>query len=238
MIRLRLSQADMRPDPPFRASAADRLAAEPARGVGRNSPPAGSEPAGKRWRRVAWIALPAVVLAWLAWPYVTAYRLATAVQEADARTMERLVDWAALRSQVRGLISGAVAAEAVRDGPGSSGSALGMAFASAIIGPMVDGMVTPDAVAAMVRGERARATGTAPRAAAPTFAPELGSRVTRDVRWEFIRWAGPTGLTTFEVVLGEKDGPVREPVTALFEFRDLGWKLTRIEVPLPPPRAR
>ncbi len=66
--------------------------------------------------RTRWPLLATAVTAsvtYLAYPYVTLYRLGSAVQTADAATLERLVDWHSVREGIKEDICDIV----VDDGP-------------------------------------------------------------------------------------------------------------------------
>lgn len=190
----------------------------------------GSRP--KRARYIAGALL--VASAWIAWPYATVYRLVDAVERGDEATLEQLVDWPAMRAQVREMLVAKLATDAMRsDRTGNGGAAMfGAAMATALIGPMIDNMLTPRMIATARQAARATSASTGSSNSTPGVAASpVATQVNRQVNWDGVRWAAPSGLTTFTVVLGPRADPPSRHVTALFEFRDMGWRLTHIFVP-------
>ncbi|MFZ4408170.1 MAG: DUF2939 domain-containing protein [Paracraurococcus sp.] len=174
-----------------------------------------------------------VAAAWLCWPYVTLYRLVDAVDRGDEIVLQELVDWPAIRIQVREILTAKVATEAMRSGRGapSGAEAFGAALAGALIGPMIDNLVTAQMLASARRLSLAAPQPTSRWPSAQGAAQPIAAQVSRRLNWGGVRWAAPSGLTTFKVVLGARDDPPSRHITVIFEFRDFGWKLTRLALP-------
>ena len=96
----------------------------------------------------------AVVLAcWLATPWLALHELREAARAQDAERLNAMIDFPELRESVRLNLLERVAQ--TDDGrTGSRARALGAAVAGALLGPMVDAVITPDAVASLLRNRR------------------------------------------------------------------------------------
>lgn len=97
---------------------------------------------------IAVIALGAVTYAS---PYYTLYQMKAALAERDATALAEHVDFPALRENVKQQINGAMA-ESVKATVGADNpfAAMGQAFASSMTNKMVDAMVSPAGVVALV----------------------------------------------------------------------------------------
>ena len=97
---------------------------------------------------IAVIALGAVTYAS---PYYTLYQMKTALSKRDAAALAEHVDFPALRENVKLQINGAMA-ESVKATVGADNpfAAMGQAFASSMTNKMVDAMVSPAGVVALV----------------------------------------------------------------------------------------
>jgi hypothetical protein len=159
-----------------------------------------------RNRRIAGLtalALGIVAALWLALsPHLTMRELRDAVRERDVASINEHVDYEALRTNVKARIAAKTAAEI------ASGrmNPFGAAISGALVGPMVDAMVRPEMVAAMMAGESVRGART-PRVTG------ADAEIRR------------TALDRF--VLGEKE----RPGGAVFELQGFTWRMTDVEVP-------
>ena len=84
-------------------------------------------------------------------PYYTLYQMKTALAERDAAALAEHVDFPALRENIKLQINGAMA-ESVKATVGADNpfAAMGQAFASSMTNKMVDAMVSPAGVVALV----------------------------------------------------------------------------------------
>ena len=89
-------------------------------------------------------------------PYIVIWQLENAVRNGDARALADLVDFPAVRESVKASL-----------GPTPAGTALGAGIAMLLAEPVVDGMLTPEGVAAMLRTSSAPPSTTAPAGSAP-----------------------------------------------------------------------
>ena len=90
---------------------------------------------------------------WLATPWLALHELREAARAGDAERLNAMIDFPELRESVRMNLLERVAQ--TDDGrTGSRARALGAAMAGALLGPMVDAVITPDAVASLLRSRR------------------------------------------------------------------------------------
>ena len=84
-------------------------------------------------------------------PYYTLYQMKTALSKRDAAALAEHVDFPALRENIKQQINGAMA-ESVKATVGADNpfAAMGQAFASSMTNKMVDAMVSPAGVVALV----------------------------------------------------------------------------------------
>ena len=142
-----------------------------------------------------------------------------AARDGDEAGFSSYIDYPALRADMKAELTAKLQAEAKRD-PSPQGR-LGLAVSMALLGPMVDRMVSPGAMESAFaqladenrRREGAGAAGTAGKA-------DKAGRRTRmpDIRRE--------GLNRF--VVAARDRP---DSGLIFERRGLGWRLTGIDLP-------
>jgi hypothetical protein len=144
-----------------------------------------------------------------AYPYVTLYRLGSAIRAADAGTLETLVDWPAVREGIKEDVCDLAA-----DGPapknGTELAPFGASFMRGIASNAIDQAVTPQALLA--------ATSPIPsRKPAPKGA---------DVH---VKWAFFDSATTFMVSL-QAQGQA-EPVKLELDLKHGEWRVQRVWLP-------
>jgi hypothetical protein len=146
-------------------------------------------------------------------PYYAAHSLRNAALEADIDKLDAHVDFPAVRESLKSQLTAAMMAKfqkdsEMRDNPFAG---LGMMMLPAIVDRTVDAFVTPDGIAALLRGQR------------PTDKVEANPDI--ESRTEYV------GLDRFRVKLRNtrqnEDGP-----SFLFERRGFAsWKVIRMELP-------
>lgn len=93
-------------------------------------------------------------------PYIALHQMKVAVQERDADALSDYVDFPALRENVKGQLMAQMSSK--MDSPelkSNPFAAIGQAFGIAMVGTMVDKLVSPAGVVALMRGNDARAAG-------------------------------------------------------------------------------
>lgn len=168
-----------------------------------------------RWIGLAAVAL--VVAAAVGWyaasPYYTLAQMRDAAKANDADRLSAYIDYPALRANVKSEVTARIAAEAGMDKAQSG--ALGALFGSVVVGPLVDAIVSPAGVRAMLvarNSEQGKAVGKAAAAAAPV---RLDDRPVIERR----------GLSEFAVRSKGSDGAM------VFTRHGLGWKLSGVDLP-------
>lgn len=163
----------------------------------------------------------ALVAAWLfATPYLSVRAMRAAAMERDAEGINSRVDFPALKENIKNQFSAKMLAETASapqdDNPfAGAGAALGMMM----IGPMVDRLITPEAISMMMRGQKPAGEDTKAEdgAAADNVDPTMGYR----------------DLNTFAVRVRDKAKPEAEELVLLFKRHGLAsWKLSAVELPL------
>ena len=182
--------------------------------------------------------LVALFLAWAVYlvsPYVALYGLARAVEARDMALLQERVDFPALRLSLARQISAAYA-KALGGAKGDGGaSPIGAAAGAALVEPLLEPYVTPDAVLRLMRegwpglGGGAGFSGGA-RSGARDFglfdpaafltAKNLGRL------WDATEWRG---FTTFLLKLPQ--GGSAEPLQLQFRLAHATWRLSGIELP-------
>jgi Protein of unknown function (DUF2939) len=162
-----------------------------------------------RWPLLA--TMLSVGVAYVAFPYVTLYRLGSAIRGGDAATLESLVDWPAVREGIKEDVCDLGA-----DEPAPHGNAglppFGASFVHGIESGAIDHAVTPQALLA--------ATATLPSSPPPR--PRRGAEVR-------VTWAFFDGPTTFLVSLQPPNQT--EPIKLELDLRHGEWRVQRVWLP-------
>jgi hypothetical protein len=146
---------------------------------------------------------------YVAYPYITLYRLGSAIKSADASTLEKLVNWPAVREGIKEDVCD-LALDAPAPKSGGELPAFGASFMRGIASNAIDQAVTPQALLA--------ATSTVP----PTRPAPRGADV-------HVNWAFFDSPTTFVVSLqaqGQGD-----PVKLEMDLKHGEWRVQRVWLP-------
>jgi hypothetical protein len=160
-----------------------------------------------RWPLLATVLVMGVGYA--ASPYVTLYRLGSAIRGADAATLESLVDWPAVREGIK-----EDACDLVANADPKTGSTelppFGASFVQGITANSIDKAVTPQGLVA---------------------ATSVSDQATSDPRGAdvHVNWAFFNGLTTFTVSL-QPPGQA-SPVRLEMDLRRGEWRVRRVWLP-------
>lgn len=173
--------------------------------------------------RNRWVALGAVlaIIAGVAWyfgsPWYALRGLKAAAESNDSDALSAYIDFPALREDLKAEVLGQMMAEAQKDKGEFSG--LAMALGPAIVGPMIDGFVTPQGLrAAMVSNRSKTGPSSKQPPAAGTFAMDDKPVVSR------------RSFSEFTVGTAKDPGNVM-----VFKRHGLGWKLSGVDIA--PPRG-
>ena len=160
----------------------------------------------------------AVAVTVYASPYYALHQIKTALAERNADALAAHVDLPALRASVKTQLEASMARSIeATAGSGNALAALGQSIASAMLGKMVDTMVSPAGVVALVNK-----SAVSPQASDTADAPADGARKKADYS------AGYAGVNTF--VVRAKDGNAQEGALVLQRHGVWGWKLSSIEI--------
>ena len=169
-----------------------------------------------------WIALCVIVVltaagGYLGSPYWAVHRFKEAAISANVDKLDAAVDFPAVRESLKSQMSAAMMRE-MNDDPAMKNNpfaGLGMVMMPAIIDKMVDTFVTPDGMAALVRGSK------------PVDAKKTVSAADPDVDYSYEY----VSLDRFRVKLFNRKSKEKGP-SLVFERRGfISWKLIRVEIP-------
>lgn len=151
-------------------------------------------------------------------PYYALHQIKTALAERNAEALAAHVDFPALRASVKTQLEAGMARSIeATAGSGNPLAALGQRVASAMLGKMVDAMVSPAGVVALVNK-----SAVSPQTDADADAPAEGARKKADYS------AGYAGVNTF--IVRAKDGDAQQGALVLLRHGVWGWKLSSIEI--------
>ncbi len=159
-----------------------------------------------RWPILA--ALLGIGLSYGAYPYVTLYRLGSAIKGADAATLESLVDWPAVREGIKEDVCD-LASDDPDQKAGTELPAFGASFIRGIASSTIDRAVTPQALLAATTVVQANPV---PRGA--------------DVH---VQWAFFDSPTSFLISL-RPPGKI-EPIKLEMDLKHGAWRVTRVWLP-------
>lgn len=172
----------------------------------------------KKITLAAAVAVIAVAATAYASPYYALHQIKTALAERNAEALAAHVDFPALRASVKAQLEASMARSIeATAGSGNPLAALGQSIASAMLGKMVDTMVSPAGVVALVNK-----SAVSPQAGDTADAPADGARKKADYA------AGYAGVNTF--VVRSKDGHAQEGELVLLRHGVWSWKLSSIEI--------
>jgi hypothetical protein len=156
------------------------------------------------------------------WFYLTPFHaysgMTKAAENRDPIALATYVNFSALKESVKANVNAKFSAEIAKQGDGDPAAALGAAFASALINPMVEALITPDSLSAMIRNGVPPSEDATDEAAAP----ESRTETTK----------GYEGFNRFVVKVRQRN-TTREPVVFVFHREGLvSWKLSAMRLPL------
>lgn len=170
----------------------------------------------KGWIIAVGVAFAAFALAYGASPYLAVRGFVAAAKQGDAEKLRGAVDFPAARADLKPQLAAAVTTRMEQDPAmrGNPFAGLGAMLMPSILDRMIDSVVTPDGIAALIRaGKIGHAETNSP---APGRVDYVLHYITRD---------------RFGVAV-RRQGAVGDPVNLIFERRGLfAWKLVRIALP-------
>jgi hypothetical protein len=162
------------------------------------------------------VAVIAIAATAYASPYYALHQIKTALAERNAEALAEHVDFPALRTSVKTQLETSMARSiALTAGSDNPLAALGQRVASAMLNKMVDAMVSPASVVALVNKS---AVSPQADADAPADGPQKKAEYS----------AGYAGVNTF--VIRAKDGNAQDGALVLLRHGVWGWKLSSVEI--------
>jgi hypothetical protein len=109
----------------------------------------------KRWIAAGAVAFLVLLLAWVAaGPYMTIRAIQQAVKAQDAGELAEQVDFPALRASLKAQMVDALIRQAGPDAQSNPFGAIAMTMATGVVNGLVDGMVNPAGLSAVMQGKR------------------------------------------------------------------------------------
>lgn len=173
------------------------------------------------------LALLALALAYVvATPWITVYRMKTAIEQHDAPALAAHIDLPSVRQSLKDQINGRVQRD-LSGGSGTAGNPLatfGTALAGLFVDKLVDATVTPAGIADLMEG-------AAPQLPLPGAATEAPAPGTESSAAEPLARAsmGYTAWNRFVVTAKDRRGREQK---FILERRRLGWQLTGVVLAL------
>lgn len=175
-------------------------------------------------QRITKVLILVVILAGAAWmwftPHLTLRSMKDAAERGDGAALSQHVDFPAVRENLKAQINAMIMKEASGSAENPEMAAAGAMLVNALAGPMIDAMVTPEALTAMMQGKapgNAGAITDADGKADTSPQPEISS--------------GYEGFDRFVVNVSDPGG--KTPVKFVLSRQNMvAWKLTAIELPL------
>lgn len=178
----------------------------------------------KKWTWPA-AALLAALLAWtMAGPYMAVHAIRDAIEARDSAALARQVDFPALRASLKAQLVDRIAREAGAQAQDNPFAAFGLTVANGLAGGLVDAMVTPAGLGAMMEGRKVwdRATGLPPPGSDAAAAMPR-ERPLHDAEYRF------ESLSRFTATVHDDRG---RPVVFVMTRSGLRWRLSDIRLPL------
>jgi len=162
------------------------------------------------------------LLAFYASPYLALREMRAAAASQDADKLAPYVDFEAVRASLKtGVQTRLLGHQRLENGDPTPAGAMGAAVAAALLGPMVDALITPASLARLLQGQHPALAVTGGFGAKPASSPPQGLETQM----------GYEGLNRF-VFSVKKPGEDEEPVDLVLRRHGLvGWKLAELRLP-------
>jgi hypothetical protein len=157
-------------------------------------------------------------------PWVAYYQIRSAADNEDAEAMRAVVDFPALRESAkrelsRSIVDSATGSSDAHNPFAAAGEALGME----LIGPIVDRMITPEGIIAMIRNGKLRPHPAA--SGLPAAAPAT-PQTAPDISMGYLSW------DRFQLHIAAPDSDGKPRAFSLILCRSgIGWKVCGLDLP-------
>ena len=179
------------------------------------------------------------VMLYLVWPYYTLIELAQAIQSGDARAINQMVDWGLVRTSVKAQLQADLEnipkSAAERENPAFA--AFGNTLALTFVNSLVDKMLTPEGLTALIQGARAAApTAKTSQGVKPAATPSAGATPQQSLS-QRVKFAFFVSPIHFQLDLREPDrGPEtgrarpESTLTVMMMFKGTGWQVSDVRL--------
>jgi hypothetical protein len=157
-------------------------------------------------RKPIYAAVAAIAALYLAYPYVTLYRLGQAIRAGDAGSLRVMVDWPRVREGIKEDLSDLVLDEPRQTTPTNMLPPFGASFVRGVAASSVDQQVTPEALATIAGPAAGASTGT------PVH-----------INWAFFQ-SPASFVASFNT-------PTHKAIRVEMELRGASWQVTRVWLP-------
>lgn len=189
----------------------------------------------KKWLWLIVALLIALVAYVGAGPYLTVRAIRSAVERQDAAALSKQVDFPALRTSLKAQLTDRMVREAGPDVQSSTLGAIGLSLAGGLIGGVVDAMVTPTGLGALIEGRKVwkrvdDGFSSAPEPVvapvdgsdAPAASPPAAPRPFDGAKYRY------ESLSRFTATVQDDSG---RPIQFVMTRDGLNWKLSDIRLP-------
>jgi hypothetical protein len=150
-------------------------------------------------------------------PYLTLYQIYQAVDHRDSQAISDSVDFPALRESVKENLQSVVLKETAKQNNPIL-NLIGAALGKVMVNPVIDSMVTPEGVMALLEGQRLQSGGNDGTQSLSKKAADVDVNARYESFNQFVVGVKPKG----------EDVP---PVDVVLSREGLGWKITGVRLP-------
>jgi hypothetical protein len=180
------------------------------------------------WLRTLTIGFLGILCLVVAWyfisPHWTFYRFERAVRSGDVEAIDDLVDFQAVREDLKAQARADILKRLVASSDDNPLAPLGLAFGNALLDNLIDSIVSPSGIAALIQGKKPTLD-----ALENTQVPATSSSDTRNHHLQYV------SLSQFKVVFDDYEKNSDSIALHAFHFNRTGfsWRLARIRVVTP-----
>lgn len=152
-------------------------------------------------------------------PYLALNSIKNAAQARDAEKLSSYIDFPSVKQSVKEQVKAKFATEMITSGNNEGFEALGSMLATAMIDPLVDGLITPEGIAAMMSEKQDQDSTEA-------ASTQEESNESDDLVYE----TGYDSFSDFHVNLGNPE--VDKTIKVMLHRDGLSWKIVDIDFPM------
>lgn len=153
-------------------------------------------------------------------PHLTIHAMKSAAESRDSATLSGYIDFPAVKENLKGTLNAKIAADVAKQDESDPFAAAGAMMVAAFLNPMIDALVTPEAIEMMMRGDK------------PTAHRGGDSETTQSDKDDIQTEMGYESFDRF-VLNVQKKGEEGEPLGLVLK-RDgiFSWKLAAVRLPM------